>query len=139
MKAILMKSRIPFFLVGIFLTTVVAAGVAQTSDPNSLPSAPSHAKENASQGQPPASDTKAATAPEAKPAASDSANSGTAAGTAPATGSAQTPPVPAATVPDATAPATSQPETPPASDENEAVTTIRVPVNEVRVIFTVTV
>lgn len=138
MKAILMKSRIPFFLVGIFLTTVVAAGVAQTSDPNSLPSAPSHAKENASQGQPPASDTKAATAPEAKPAASDSANSGTAAGTAPATGSAQTPPVPAATVPDATAPATSQPETPPASDENEAVTTIRVPVNEVRVIFTVT-
>jgi Ca-activated chloride channel family protein len=135
MKTVLMKSRIPFSL-GIFLIVAVAAGVAQTSDPNALPSAPSaQAKENAAQPQPP---TKPAPAPEGKRTDSESAGAPTAPGEAPATAPDQTSaPVPAPAA--ATSPAAeSQSDNPPATGENETVTTIRVPVNEVRVIFTVT-
>lgn len=116
-----MKSRVPFFLTGIFVMLALAAAVAQTADPKALPSAPSaQAKEGAPQTPPPASTTKPA--PDAKPVGNDSAGSGTAPVDAPTTA----PPGPP------------QLENPPASDENEPVTTIRVPVNEVRVIFTVT-
>ena len=47
-------------------------------------------------------------------------------------------PASAPTTQPATSPAAPQSTNPPAPDENEAVTTIKVPVNEVRVIFTVT-
>ncbi len=59
----------------------------------------------------------------------------------PATSPPQTPPVQpasAAIAPASTAPAERPPENASAPDSDEAVTTIRVPVNEVRVIFTVT-
>jgi VWFA-related protein len=116
-----MKSRIAFFLIGIFLMVALAAAVAQTTDPKALPSAPSvQAKEGAPQTPPPASTTKPA--PGAKSVGNDSAGSGTAAVDAPATVPLGSP----------------QLENHPASDENEPITTIRVPVNEVRVIFTVT-
>ncbi|MBI1741415.1 MAG: VWA domain-containing protein, partial [Candidatus Koribacter versatilis] len=132
-----------------------AAG--QTSDQN-LPSAPSATvQQNAPAKQPPASDSKPA-APaqrhpdntnqnELKPGDSAKQEQETPAGSAkqgaqPASGaaSAATPSATPAAVPAQSAPAPAAPrlEDMPQGDANEAVTTIRVPVNEVRVIFTVT-
>ena len=120
-----MRSRI-FFLLGMVLLAAAAVGAAQTADPNALPSAPSaQSKPDAAQphapGQPaPEPGIKPSSPPNVEPAA------------APA--DAPTP----TRAPSETAPPTQQSEKPPAADDTETVTTIRVPVNEVRVIFTVT-
>lgn len=111
----------------------VAAGAGQTSDPNELPSAPSaHVKQNAPQTQPPATSAKPAPVPDEK--TEGGAASAPVSGDVPTAVPAQAP----APAPAETAPATHPSENPPASDDNEPVTTIHVPVNEVRVIFTVT-
>ena len=132
MKSILMRSRVSLLFVG-WLVILSAAGFGQTVDPNSLPSAPSaSAQQNTPAKQPPPSETKPAPAPDSKSAGAE--NSQTAApGTTPATPPAQSPPAP-------TTPPAPRLEDPAKekSDADEAVTTIRVPVNEVRVIFTVT-
>ena len=134
MKAILMDSRISLFLVA-FLA-MAAAALGQTADPSSLPSAPSaSAQQNAPGKQPAPSETKPAPGPDSKSAGGQ--NSQTAApGTAPATPPAQS--TPSATPPVQPTQAAPRLEDPDKSDADEAVTTIRVPVNEVRVIFTVT-
>ena len=125
-----MRSRISFFLVAFLVVTAVAAGLGQTSDPNSLPSAPSASKQQNAPAQPPApSESKPAPAVDA-PAAGGENSQTPASSTAPA--------VPAVSTPAATVPATPRLENPEKPDTDEAITTIKVPVNEVRVIFTVT-
>ncbi len=135
MKLILMRSRASVLFLG-WLVIVSAAGFGQTADPNSLPSAPSaSAQQNAPAKQPAPSETKPAPAPDSTPVKGQ--NSQTAApGTTAAAPPAQS--TPAATVPAAPRPAATRLEDPEKSDTDEAVTTIKVPVNEVRVIFTVT-
>ncbi len=124
MKSILMRSRASVLFLG-WLVMLSAAGFGQTADPNALPSAPSSAQRNPPAKQPAPSETKPAPAPDPKPAGSE--NSQTASpGTAGAAPPAQS------------APAAPRLEEPEKSDTDEAVTTIKVPVNEVRVIFTVT-
>jgi Ca-activated chloride channel family protein len=130
MKSILMRSRVFLLFVG-WLVILAAAGFGQTADPNSLPPAPSASaqQQNAPAKQPAPSETKPAATTDAKPASG--ADSQTAAPrTAPAAPPAQSTPAPV--------PAAPRLEDPEKSDADEAVTTIRVPVNEVRVIFTVT-
>jgi VWFA-related protein len=113
-----------------------AAGFGQTTDPNSLPSAPSaSAQQNPPPKQPAPSETKPTPAPDSRPAGSENSQT-TAPGTAPAAPPAQSTPSPAP--PAQPSPATPRLEDPDKSDADEAVTTIKVPVNEVRVIFTVT-
>jgi VWFA-related protein len=141
-----MKFRVSLLLAAVWMVGGFAAG--QTSDQN-LPSAPSATvQQNAPAKQPPASDSKpAAPAPtqqhpqkpsqelqpsdstkqSAQPPADNTKQSGQAASSA---APAQSAPPPA--------PGTPQLQDMPQPDANEAVTTIRVPVNEVRVIFTVT-
>ena len=140
MKASLMRSRIPFILVVCFLLVAFAAATAQTSDTKELPSAPSAAiAPKPSPTPPPAKEDKPAP-PEQKPSSpSSSESTGSATGSVPTPAPAQpsASSESAATPQETTAPAASKPEAKPPSDE-EAVTTIRVPVNEVRVIFTVT-
>ena len=135
MKLILMRSRVSLAFLGC-LVMLSAAGFGQTADPNSLPSAPSaSAQQNAPAKQPAPSETKPAPAPDSTAASGQ--NSQTAApGTTPAAPPAQ--PAPASPVPAAPVPAAPRLEDPEKSDTDEAVTTIKVPVNEVRVIFTVT-
>jgi Ca-activated chloride channel homolog len=135
MKAILMKSP-GFLLFASWLVILAPAGFGQTSDPNSLPSAPSASAQQNAPSKPAPNPTKPAPAPDSRPAGSQ--NSQVAApGTAPAT------PPPAQSTPSAIQPAQPTPaaprlEDPEKSDADEAVTTIKVPVNEVSVIFTVT-
>jgi Ca-activated chloride channel homolog len=134
MKSILMRFRASVLFLGC-LVMLSAAGFGQTVDPNSLPSAPSaSAQQNAPAKQPAPNETKPAPAPDSKPAGDQ--NSQTAApATAPAAPPAQS--TPAAPV-SAPVPAAPRPKDPEKSDTDEAITTIKVPVNEVRVIFTVT-
>ena len=140
---ILMRPRIPFFLVGFLLLAAIAVGVAQTSDAPATPppQAPSATpKENAPRPQPAPGDSKPAAAPDTKPPANEGASpAATATPATPAPGQTSVvQPASAPTTQPATSPAAPQSTNPPAPDENEAVTTIKVPVNEVRVIFTVT-
>jgi Ca-activated chloride channel homolog len=135
MKSILMRSRAFLLFVG-WLVMLSAAGFGQTADPNSLPSAPSaSAQQNAPAQHPAPSETKPAPAADSKTAGSQ--NSPAAApGMAPAAPPAQS--TPPATPPVKPTPAAPRLEDPDESDAREAITTIKVPVNEVRVIFTVT-
>jgi len=136
MKAILMRSRgFLFFVSG--LVTLSAVTFGQTADPNSLPSAPSaSAQQNAPAKQPAPTETKPAPAPDSKSGSGENSQT-PAPGTSPAAPPAQS--SPAATPPTQPTPPSPRLEDPPkAHDTDEAVTTIRVPVNEVRVIFTVT-
>jgi len=129
-----MRSCVSFALLG-WLVMLSAVGFGQTADPNSLPSAPSaSAQQNAPAKQTSPSETKPAPAPDSKSAGGQ--NSPATAGTTPATPPAQS--TPSATSPAQPSPAAPRLEDPEKSDADEAVTTIRVPVNEVRVIFTVT-
>jgi len=131
MKAILMRFRV-FLSFVVWLVILSAAAFGQTADPNSLPSAPSASAQQNATAQPAPSETKPAPAPDSKSAGSQ--NSQAAPATAPAA-------PPAQSTPSATPPAQPTParlEDPDKSDGREAITTIKVPVNEVRVIFTVT-
>ena len=134
MKSTPMRFRVFPLFVG-WLVVLSAAGFGQTADPNSLPSAPSaSAQQNAPAKQTSPSETRPAPAPDSKSAGSQ--NSQAAPSTAPTTPPAQS--TPSATAPAQPSPAAPRLEDPEKSDADEAVTTIRVPVNEVRVIFTVT-
>ncbi len=119
-----MRSRI-FFSLGMLLLAAVA-GAAQTADPNALPSAPS------AQSKPDAAQPQAPVQPVPEPGTKPSGPQTVEPAAAPADA-----PTPART-PAETAPPTQPSEKPPAADDSETVTTIKVPVNEVRVIFTVT-
>jgi len=140
MKSILMRFRASLLLVG-WLVMLSAAGFGQTADPSSLPSAaPASVRQDAPAQQPAPGDTKPAPATDSKSAGGQ--NSPTALpAPAPAAPPAPLPPSatpPAQSTPAATVPAAPRLVDPDKSDSDEAVTTIRVPVNEVRVIFTVT-
>ena len=140
MKSILMKFRASLLFVG-WVMMLSAAGLGQTADPNSLPSAPSASGRPTAPAQQPApGDTKPAPPPESK-SAGDQNSPAALPGPAPAALPVQpTPPAtaPAPSTPAANVPAAPRIGDPDRSDSDEAVTTIRVPVNEVRVIFTVT-
>jgi VWFA-related protein len=130
-----MRSSASLSFVG-WLLILSAVGFGQTADPNSLPSAPSaSAQQNAPAKQAAPSETKPAPAPEAKSDGGQNSPA-TGPGTAPAASPAQT--SPSTTPPAQPIPTAPRLEDPPKADADEAVTTIRVPVNEVRVIFTVT-
>jgi Ca-activated chloride channel homolog len=129
MKAILMRSRVFLILVG-WLAILSAIGLGQTADPNSLPSAPSASVQQNAPAKAAPSESKPAPAPDSKPASGQDAQ--------PAAPNAAPVAPPAQSTPAATVPAPPRLEDPEKSDADEAVTTIRVPVNEVRVIFTVT-
>jgi VWFA-related protein len=135
MKLILMRFRACALFLG-WLVMLSVVGLSQSVDPNSLPSAPSAtAQQNAPAKQTPPSEAKPAPAPDPKPASGQ--NSQTAPpGSAPAAPPAQSTPSP--TSPAQPRPVAPRVEDPDKSDADEAVTTIKVPVNEVRVIFTVT-
>jgi len=146
MRTILMRPR-AFFLVGFLLLATVLAAMAQTTAPSApLPAAPSATrKEGTPSAQPSAGDSKPAALPETKqtsPAEGESTKESSAATpepAAPATGSASAAPV--ANAASSTVPAPSPapaPQNAAGAESDEAITTIRVPVNEVRVIFTVT-
>lgn len=119
-----MRSRVPLIFTILLMFAGAVAG--QSTDSNDLPSAPSAAKQKAT-----APEQQSANQSKPAPQAASPQESGTAQ-------SAVSDPA-----------ATTQPETPEApnparrdasdkADSEESVTTIRVPVNEVRVIFTVT-
>jgi Ca-activated chloride channel homolog len=131
MDAVPMKSRLPLLLSACLVLAGFAA--SQSSDQN-LPSAPSATvQQNAPAKPAPPSGAKPA-APTPLPGDSAKQDSQSAAPSAtPAASPAQSSPAPAAPPP-----AAPRLETLENSDSNQAVTTIRVPVNEVRVIFTVT-
>jgi VWFA-related protein len=135
MKSTLMRFRVSPLFVG-WLLVLSAAGFGQTVDPNSLPSAPSaSAQQNAPAKQPAPSETKPAPAPDSKSAGGENSQAAEP-GTTPTTPPAQS--TPSATATAQPSPAAPRLEDPEKSDTDEAVTTIKVPVNEVRVIFTVT-
>ncbi len=119
-----MRSRI-FFSLGMVLLAAAAVGAAQTTDSNTLPSAPSAQSKAAAQPQAPA---QPAPEPGTKPSGPQTVEPAAAPADAPTPTRA----------PAETAAPTQQSEKPPAADDSETITTIRVPVNEVRVIFTVT-
>jgi len=121
------------FFVG-WLVMLSAAGFGQTADPNSLPSAPSASARQNGPAKPVPNDAKPAPAPDSRSAGGQNSQ-------ADAPGTRPTPPAqstPSATPPVKPLPAAPRLEDPEKSDADEAVTTIKVPVNEVRVIFTVT-
>jgi VWFA-related protein len=129
MNGIPMKLRLPLLLSACLLLVGFAAG--QSSDQN-LPSAPSATVQQNAPAKPvPPSGAKPA-APTSPPA--DGAKQGSQPAAPRATPAAS----PAQSSPPAAPPPAPQLETLENSDSNQAVTTIRVPVNEVRVIFTVT-
>ena len=131
MKSILMRSRVFLIFVG-WLVSLSAAGFGQTADPSSLPPAPSaSARQNAPAQQPAPSETKPASAPDSKSPGTENSQAA-APGTTPATPPEQSTPVATPPAPRLEVPAKEQ------SDADEAVTTIRKRVDEVRVIFTVT-
>jgi Ca-activated chloride channel homolog len=134
MKSILMRSRAFLLFVG-WLVIVYPAGFGQTADPNSLPSAPSASAQQNAPAKPAPSETKPAPAPDSKPAGGQNSQAAAPA-TAPAAPPTQS--APSATPPVKPTPAAPRLEDPDESDAREAITTIKVPVNEVRVIFTVT-
>jgi Ca-activated chloride channel homolog len=142
MKAIPMRSRIFTNLLGIFVLAAIVGAQGQTSDSNSLPSAPSATVQQNAPAKP---------AAENKPAATPDSKTGT--GSTPAAASASTtPPAPADSSNAAAGgqspaqtggnvpPAQGKPqlENPPAADSDEAVSKIITRVNEVRIVFTVT-
>jgi VWFA-related protein len=129
MKAILMRSRISLLLVAFLV--MAAAALGQTADPNSLPSAPSASAQQNAPAKPAPSETKPAPAPDSKPAGGQNSQAA-----APAPTPVQS--TPSTTPPAHPTPAAPRLEDPEKPDADEAVTTIKVPVNEVRVIFTVT-
>jgi len=122
MKLILMRSRVSLLFVG-WLVMLSASGFSQSADPSSLPSAPSASVQQNAPAKP-------APAPDSKSVGGQNSQA-TAPGTTPTM-----PPV--ESTPGAPIPAAPRLEDLDKADENEAVTTIKVPVNEVRVIFTVT-
>jgi VWFA-related protein len=134
MEAILMRSRAFLLFVG-WLAILSAAGLGQTADPNSLPSAPSASAQQNAPAKPAPSELKPAPAPDSKPAGGRNSQTD-----APSTGPAAPPPqsTPSAPPPAQPTPAGPRLEDPEKADAGEPVTTIKVPVNEVRVIFTVT-
>jgi VWFA-related protein len=117
------------------LVILSAVAFGQTADPNSLPSAPSASAQQNAPAKPAPSQTKPAPAPDSKPAGGQNSQAA-ATGAAPAAPPAQS--TPSATPPVKPTPAAPRLEDPEKSDAREAITTIKVPVNEVRVIFTVT-
>ena len=122
MDAIPMRFRV--FLLLLACCLLAGAAVGQTPDPNNLPSAPSATvQQNAPPKQAPPAKAEAPTESKPQPAVPE-----------------QDPGTPATQAPANTTPAPAAPQLQdlPKSDADEPVATIRVPVNEVRVIFTVT-
>jgi VWFA-related protein len=135
MKLILMRFRTSVLFLGC-LVMLLAAGFSQTANPTSLPSAPSASRQQNAPAQPAPGGAKPP-APAPDSTAASGQNSQVA---APSTAAVAPPAQPAPAAPALAAPAPAAPalETAEKSNTDEAITTIKVPVNEVRVIFTVT-
>jgi len=133
MTVSVMRFSVAFFLFALFVLAEATA-LAQSSDTNALPSAPSASmKQNApatpaTTGDSKSSATSAAQTPPPPPAAASEAQ----------TSPAQAVPTPSLVNTKSPTAQTPQPENPPASSNDDSLTTIPVRVNEVRVVFTVT-